>query len=603
MEQKDEEIGLKQQELLEIIASILSELKIKSKAKTQLSFKDAIKKINLFKMDKQEKDLNHLLFFVRQLFLDEKGNLDFNPNELEKYISEKAINTIFDSLLQSIKSKDFLYFLLQLGEIFSAEYFEQESLIEFVKDYENKGINNYELLFIFFSESKKRKDTKYIMDNYVQYFSDTYSIEIAYNLILSMDIYINLCLSSPDFNNYEDYLNEEESTNDNSLDKSNVINEYEKFILKSLKTFLVNSQCLFSVDLSDFMTAFYEFILQDGSLNLITGNNKDNVMKIYLDYMLPHIKKLFRDFNIESLKEFNRKLYDFVEKHKDENIDFVKRAKSIQNSHDLTNEEIGFISLICANKKVIKNFQAIVDSNQDCDLEKLKDIVGTEGMSDSEIFILESIHIERKNQMKQNKTQNNNNEEEEKKEIQPENEIKEENFSDDPKYQQIMNYVNSKISEVNLKYENVVSNLKEKDKEISDLNEKVEKLTDMHKRIYFRDVSKYYINRFDKLYKFGGNNTYDICQNILDYEFSNSPAKDLKDIIIKIANHYLQGNKAAHIEYFISHSKYKNKKMELIKDMEKSYMDFMGFKENEKQLLDKKFKIAYAPFIYYHHFG
>mgnify|MGYP007056270528 CR=1 FL=1 len=130
------------------------------------------------------------------------------------------------------------------------------------------------------------------------------------------------------------------------------------------------------------------------------------------------------------------------------------------------------------------------------------------------------------------------------------------------------NYVNGKISEVNLKYENVVSNLKEKDKEISDLNEKVEKLTG----IYFRDVSKYYINRFDKLYKVGGNNTYDICQNILDYEFSNSPAKDLKDIIIKIANHYLKGNKAAHI------------------DMEKSYKDFMGFKENEKQLLDKEYK-------------
>ena len=602
MEQKDNEISEKQQELLEIIASILSELKIKVKIETQLPYKDAIKKLNSLEMDKQEKELNHFIFFVRQLFLDEKGDLDFIMDELKKIISIKAINTIFDSLIDSIKSKNFLNFLLKLGEILSEEYFEEGNVTEFIADYENKGVNNYELLFILFTKCKNCKDNTYIMENYTIYFSDSYSFEIAYKVFLSMDIYINMCNSSPEFNNYEDYLIEEEgSTSDNCLDKLKVINGYEIFIIKALRTFWVNSQCLFTEDLSDFMNDFFEFITQNGEKNIIIDNKMDQNLKIYLNYMLPHLKNLFSNFRIESLEEFKLRLYDFVEMHKEENIDFINRARSIGITRNLENETIGYISFLCANKKLMKKLESIADSNKERDENKLKDVMIKEALTRIEVNILDAIYAEIDKQKAQSEIQNiqNDNNEEKK-------ETNEDNFSDDPKYQQLMKYIkeqNDKISDLNQKYEKDLSNWKkEKDKEISELNQKIERLNEVHKKIYFRDVSKFYIKKFDTIYKVGGKNTYEICQNIMNFNFSKSPARNLRDVIIKIVTHYLRGNKAAHIQYFITHSKYKNKKQELVKDVEKSYMDFMGFKQEEKDLLNQKIKIKEAPFIYYHYF-
>ena len=43
-------------------------------------------------------------------------------------------------------------------------------------------------------------------------------------------------------------------------------------------------------------------------------------------------------------------------------------------------------------------------------------------------------------------------------------------------------------------------------------------------------------------------------------------------------------------------------KEELIKEIEKSYISFMKFSDEEKTLLNSKFKMARAPFIYYRRF-
>jgi hypothetical protein len=338
------------------------------------------------------------------------------------------------------------------------------------------------------------------------------------------------------------------------------------------------------------MNDFFEFITQNGEKNIIIDNKMDQNLKIYLNYMLPHLKNLFSNFRIESLEEFKLRLYDFVEMHKEENIDFINRARSIGITRNLENETIGYISFLCANKKLMKKLESIADSNKERDENKLKDVMIKEALTKIEVNILDAIYAEIDKQKAQSEIQNiqNDNNEEKK-------ETNEDNFSDDPKYQQLMKYIkeqNDKISELK----------KEKDKEISELNQKIERLNEVHKKIYFRDVSKFYIKKFDTIYKVGGKNTYEICQNIMNFNFSKSPARNLRDVIIKIVTHYLRGNKAAHIQYFITHSKYKNKKQELAKDVEKSYMDFMGFKQEEKDLLNQKIKIKEAPFIYYHYF-
>ena len=128
------------------------------------------------------------------------------------------------------------------------------------------------------------------------------------------------------------------------------------------------------------------------------------------------------------------------------------------------------------------------------------------------------------------------------------------------------------------------------------LNKKVETLTDIHKKIYFRDVSKYYINEFARINNIDGKSTYDKCQNILNSNFSKSKDKNIQKIISKIIAHYLNSNIFTKIEYFLTNSIALKKEI-LVKEVENSYMSFMKFKEEEKTLLGKKIRIINASFV------
>jgi hypothetical protein len=55
------------------------------------------------------------------------------------------------------------------------------------------------------------------------------------------------------------------------------------------------------------------------------------------------------------------------------------------------------------------------------------------------------------------------------------------------------------------------------------------------------------------------------------------------------------------MEYFISKAKSLNK-MELAEEIENAYMDFMKFKNKERQLLSNSLKLKNASFIYHHQF-
>ena len=85
--------------------------------------------------------------------------------------------------------------------------------------------------------------------------------------------------------------------------------------------------------------------------------------------------------------------------------------------------------------------------------------------------------------------------------------------------------------------------------ELKETKDEVNNLKFIHKSIYFRDISKFYINQFTNEHKnFEGNNLYQTCLNILKYDFKANQMKELGSIMIKIVAHYLSGNDKAHIK-------------------------------------------------------
>ena len=145
-----------QKELLDIISSILSSLKLK-KRKRDAVLLSLGKKINLIHVQDEEnqeeknQDFQHFYFFVKQLFLDEKGNYDLDLNKLKEIIGEEVLKEILESLIENLKSGNFLDFLLYLGELFSNLYFTKDSFNAKVKNLLQKGLNNYECLFRIFT--------------------------------------------------------------------------------------------------------------------------------------------------------------------------------------------------------------------------------------------------------------------------------------------------------------------------------------------------------------------------------------------------------------------------------------------------------------------
>ena len=96
-------------------------------------------------------------------------------------------------------------------------------------------------------------------------------------------------------------------------------------------------------------------------------------------------------------------------------------------------------------------------------------------------------------------------------------------MSDDPKYKALLTLINEQKNEMNkqikeLKEENT-SQRQKHDDDIKKLNLKISELEDTHKAIYFRDVSKFYIDRFSDKNNIQGNNTYENSQNTIHFNF------------------------------------------------------------------------------------
>ena len=603
-----------QTELIKIAESILVNMKILEKKQASLSFQEAITKLHSLKDENKRDDSRHFIFFMKNLFLDKNGNFDFEIEKLREYIkSEKGIKDIFNTFLECVKSRKFLDFLLELGDLISAIYFDKGLDEDIIEEFEHKGINNYQFLFEIFAKCKKSKENKFICDNYDIYYSETYMIEISYNLVLAMNLFIQACISSPKFDDLSGILVEDISPNDSKEKKEENIRIIENHILRCLQIFWTNSYFYLNIDADNFMNYFYDFITLNNTQHFILENQIDDSKKMYLEHISISLENLFKDFNDNTIKEFELSLFEFLKKHQNENIEFVERALLIKQLYpNLKEEDIGLISLICYNNKYIEKLKELAKGKN---IEQLDSVIDEhEDLLDFDVFILSQIILEndkikkiQNEKLKQNdELANNNNinisENESNKEL-SEKKIGFTEYENDKNIiTQLLNRIDTleeeiaEIKEKEKKNEKKYEKYEKYEEEISMLNKKVETLIDIHKKIYFRDVSKYYINEFARINNIDGKNTYDKCQNILNSDFSKSKDKNIQKIISKIIAHYLNSNIFTKIEYFLTNSIALKKEI-LVKEVENSYMSFMKFKEEEKTLLGKKIRIINASFV------
>ena len=600
-----------QTELIKIAESILVNMKILEKKQASLSFQEAITKLHSLKDENKRDDSRHFIFFMKNLLLDKNGNFDFEIEKLREYIkSEKGIKDIFNTFLECVKSRKFLDFLLELGDLISAIYFDKGLDEDIIEEFEHKGINNYQFLFEIFAKCKKSKENKFIYDNYDIYYSETYMIEISYNLVLAMNLFIQACISSPKFDDLSGILVEDISPNDSKEKKEENIRIIENHILRCLQIFWTNSYFYLNIDADNFMNYFYDFITLNNTQHFILENQIDDCKKMYLEHISISLENLFKDFNDNTIKEFELSLFEFLKKHQNENIEFVERALLIKQLYpNLKEEDIGLISLICYNNKYIEKLKELAKGKN---IEQLDSIIDEhEDLLEFDVFILSQIILEndkikkiQNEKLKQNDELSNNkniniSENESNKEL-SEKKIGFTEYENDKNIiTQLLNRIDTleeEIAEIKEKEKKKEKKYEKYEEELSMLNKKVETLIDIHKKIYFRDVSKYYINEFARINNIDGKNTYDKCQNILNSDFSKSKDKNIQKIISKIIAHYLNSNIFTKMEYFLTNSIALKKEI-LVKEVENSYMSFMKFKEEEKTLLDKKIRIINASFV------
>ena len=150
-----------------------------------------------------------------------------------------------------------------------------------------------------------------------------------------------------------------------------------------------------------------------------------------------------------------------------------------------------------------------------------------------------------------------------------------------------------KLLEEQMKAQNEKFKLLEE--QVNSLNIKVDKLENLHRGIYFRDISKFYIDTFCQNNNIKGDDTYHRAENLLKMDYSIN-LQDYKQTMHEIAQHYKEGNKIAHMEYFIIKQNNKSKN-EITEEILYSYGNFMVFGEKQKQLLKNNFNLLRASFL------
>ena len=684
----DEKSAFSKEELSSIIESILARMNILQNNDIKINFQNAVKKLSTISPNFENDDFNNFIYLSQKLFLDSSNDFDYNIKEVHKYIKAKDVRIIFSCLLRNINKGNFFEFLIELGEIFTDIYSNYDNMLPITIKLSQKSMNNYECLLNILSWGKKEKSMKLIFANYDQYYSIKYINAITTNIIFAINLNYKLSISGENYRNIINYFINELFFKkfSNEYDQ---FNEIENFLRKCVNVYSCN--CAFSLDkkFESFFTILYEFITENNFKLFIANKNGEDKVR---DFFLKYIKKfslglinLLEDFNQTHLEDFEKSLYNFITNY----IDvyggnyYLDIISSIQSQNKISPEEIGLISMICFNRKFIKDIETNINNNEnieviidECGLNAYEELVvkslfnlkekkSSETIVNSDIKLKEITTISYKDTTTENnnlqidkkkadnkvqrdkdnkKTQlemiPNKNEIKETKDVIPKD-IKEKiklneeiktnliKTEEDSKGDEIKNlkekdieslneqvqrlnlelsnlkrqYEEDKIKNINIQRENKleierykikVDNLNEELKETKD---EVNNLKFIHKSIYFRDISKFYINQFTNEHKnFEGNNLYQTCQNILKYDFKANQMKELGSIMIKIVTHYLSGNDKAHIKYFIKEidENCKNK-MEIIRI---NYNSFMKFSLKQQIKINEVFNLNEASYLF-----
>ena len=627
---------------------------------TDLSLDNAVKTLHEYKvMDiNGDEDPNHFAYFIKKLFLDDDGKVDLDLNELSQNIPRKFIIEIFQSLINQLKAKQFFNFIFSLGEIFTSMYFSNQINEDILNEFEKKGINDYEIILKLFSRCKHNKSCEFFFMNYDIYFSRSYFYEVKARFLSSLELYFELSLSLPNSNEelkYEEECNSHNTTIDseNRIEKSKA----EDSIFRNLKLFWCNSCFVYeSIILDNFMNFIYNFMTKKKS-NIVIDNNLDSFSKKYMNYILYPLQKLFNNYDENTFKEFKDYLNNFVIFNKNEQIDFIQKPLRILGPND---ENVGLLSLYCFDKATNESVEKIANSLQDISEDSIRIICDNNGLDEYEELILRDNINKKKENLKLNKIEllpeinleihdNNSENKSKQKEVLYQNEmdqlskdkkviIDKKNLQDDDfilnlkKVIEVNQLLQEQVNDLKIKAENnklFEEQITEKNKllveqindqvektkfleeqmkvqiekcklleeHLNSLNIKVDKLENLHRGIYFRDISKFYIDTFCQNNNIKGDDTYHRAENLLKMDYKNN-LKDYKQTMCEIAQHYKEGYNIAHMEYFIK--KFNNKsKNEIAEEILYSYVNFMDFGQKQKQLLKNNFNLLRASFLYY----
>lgn len=127
------------------------------------------------------------------------------------------------------------------------------------------------------------------------------------------------------------------------------INEAEIFISNCIKTYWYNSIYYMKESYDIFLNIFFDFITEKGTIKFFKKNDNGSIEDVfygkYIKYAIYELVDLFDNFNNDSLSTFEKKLYEFIIKHKDiyESNYYIKLILKIQLNNSLSPEETGLI--------------------------------------------------------------------------------------------------------------------------------------------------------------------------------------------------------------------------------------------------------------------
>ena len=428
-----------------------------------------------------------------------------------------------------------------------------------------KEIFNYFINEAFFQKCKDEKKQLIVIEEFIKKCINVYWCNSNFYFDGSLDDFLCIFYNFITENKTKSFTN---PINNNILDDFS--RKYIEFISLSLQT-LFNNFCENS--LTEFGLSLYNFIIEFKN-NYKTNDVIELILRIDKSFEIPEEK-----IGIISMICFNKNFISEIQKKVNElkTIYYENDINKISSDLCLNNYENYVLSQIIYDKKMKKG--KISDKNQLFKIDNKNNLssnIGTNGKDNiimtknDEIItnlsekinngqnilnkreiknndnLIKFDNIIERNPIQQNIFEKNSNNNEDKdnriyNNVRNNISIKnEENLNlkslenENKELRQIISNINAKLFELEksnelnnktirelLIYKELNEKAKNKmKKELGEVKHNVDILKKIHEKIYFRDVSKFYINEFTKIYgEIKGVNLYNTCQNILSFNF------------------------------------------------------------------------------------